>query len=130
MRIVGRLGRPLAERALSYREPGATHPESERWPPAPGLLRYERTVRIGAGEACWQAASSELMSWGVKTRSGFTVQPSGTGDRRVRLGDRYWLVLRVGPVAVREPVQVTAVVDEPDRRGFGVRHVGRASRHR
>lgn len=118
MRIVGRRGRPLAERALSYRAPGATHPDLERWPPTPGHLRYQRTVRIGAGEACWHATSSELMAWGVKTRSGFTVRPSDTGDRRVRLGERYWLVARLGPVAVKEPVQVTAVVDQDDRRGF------------
>jgi len=39
-------------------------------------------------------------------------------DLRVREGATYRLVARVGPVAVREPVRVVAVVDTPARRGF------------
>lgn len=37
---------------------------------------------------------------------------------RVRVNDSFWLVAHLGPVTVREPVRVVAVVDEPDRRGF------------
>ena len=118
MRDVTRRRSLLSERALTYLAVGSTHPESERWTSAAGRRRFERTVRIGAGEACWQAASSALFSWGVKTRSGFTVEPSGSDERRPQLGERFWLVAQVGPVVVKEPVQVTAVVDQNDRRGF------------
>jgi uncharacterized protein (UPF0548 family) len=34
------------------------------------------------------------------------------------VGNRYWIVAHVGPLRIREPVQVVAVVDEPDRKGF------------
>jgi uncharacterized protein (UPF0548 family) len=53
----------------------------------------------------------------VKTRSGFTVEPGG-GDIKARSGADYGLVARFGPVTVREPVRVTAVVDHASRRGF------------
>lgn len=118
MRDMTRRRTRLGERGLTYLAVGATHPESEHWRPHSGGLRFEKTVRIGAGDACWQAASSALLSWGVKTRSGFTVEPSVTSDGWVRLGERYWLVVQVGPLTVREPVQVTAVVDQDNRRGF------------
>lgn len=118
MRDMDRRRTPLSGRRLTYLAVGATRPESADWTPPPsGRLRFERTVQIGVGDACWQAASSALFSWGVKTRSGFTVEPC-TGDLRARLGERFWLVARVGPVAVKEPVQVTAFVDQDDRRGF------------
>ena len=58
------------------------------------------------------------MSWGVKTRSGFAVEPGPGATERVREGSRYWLVAAVGPFGVREPVRVVAVVDRPDRCGF------------
>ena len=34
------------------------------------------------------------------------------------VGDRRWLVAHLGPWKVREPIEVVAVVDEPDRQGF------------
>jgi uncharacterized protein (UPF0548 family) len=36
----------------------------------------------------------------------------------VRAGSRYWLLAQLGPLRIREPVQVIAVVDEPDRTGL------------
>jgi uncharacterized protein (UPF0548 family) len=106
-------------RALTYSPLGATRPADERWAEAPaGFRRYERTVPIGQGSAHWAAAASAVLEWGVKTGSGFTVHPDGGADRRVREGQDYWLVAAVGPVTVREPVRVVAVVEEPDRCGF------------
>jgi uncharacterized protein (UPF0548 family) len=53
------------------------------------------------------------MSWGVKTRSGFSVVPT-----KVSIGATPSLVAHFGPLRIREPVRVVAVVDEPHRRGF------------
>lgn len=47
-----------------------------------------------------------------------TVRPVTGGSPRVQPGRRYVLTPRVGPVTVREPVRVVAVVEEPDRCGF------------
>jgi uncharacterized protein (UPF0548 family) len=75
-------------------------------------------VRLGHGEACWDAASAVVTAWGVKTRSGFSVAPPVGAAGGVRGGERYWLLARLGPWVLREPVQVVATVTEPDRRGF------------
>lgn len=109
---------PLSERSLSYGRAGETHPESDLWSPRAGDRHYERTVRIGAGEACWRAASTAVTSWEVKTRSGFEVEPAPPAGGRLRIGERYWLIARAGPLRIREPVQVTATVYEQNRQGF------------
>ena len=110
---------PLAARSPSYDAVGATCPDDERWSPRQdGYRAFERTVRLGTGQACWDATSSALLAWVVKTRSGFTVEPAPVAGAGVRVDERYWLVAQVGPVSVREPVLVVAVVDRPDRRGF------------
>ncbi|MEU2351125.1 DUF1990 family protein, partial [Modestobacter sp. NPDC013298] len=90
----------------------------ERTAAAPGYRRFERTVRTGSGPAHWAAVSAAVLEWGVKTRSGFTVEPAPGGGSRVRQGGRWWLRAAVGPVTVREPVEVVAVVERPDRAGF------------
>jgi uncharacterized protein (UPF0548 family) len=105
----------LADRPLSYAPAGATRPGEERWAPPAGFRTYERTQVLGSGEPLWSAASAAVLEWGIKTRSGFTVDPAGT---RVRLGANFWLVARSGPLAVHEPVRVVAVVEQPDRCGF------------
>jgi uncharacterized protein (UPF0548 family) len=96
---------------------GATRPGEVGWRPPPGWRAYERTVVTGRGAAHWAAVSAAVLEWGVKTRSGFAVEPAG-GSRRVEPGTDPWLVASVGPFTVREPVRVVAVVDEPDRCGF------------
>ena len=104
---------------LSYDAVGATGVAGEIWTGRPaGYLRYTRTVCVGRGAACWEAAGPAVLDWQVKIRSGFRVEAAGGGDRRVRPGADYRLTARVGPVTVREPVRVVAVVDEPARCGF------------
>jgi uncharacterized protein (UPF0548 family) len=111
--------RALADRQPTAPAPGATEPAAASWTAvAPGYRRSERTVRTGSGPEHWAAVRAAVLEWGVKTRSGFTVEPGTPGDARVRPGARWWLRARVGPVAVREPVAVVAVVDRPDRCGF------------
>ena len=109
---------PLAGRSLTYRLTGATRPGDVTWTAPDRFRAYERTVPVGHGGAYWAAASAALLSWGVKTRSGFAVEPGSGATARVREGSGYWLVAAVGPFAVREPVRVVAVVDRPDRCGF------------
>lgn len=105
----------LGQRALSYDVVGGTAPAAEQWRP-PGRWRaYEHTVRIGAGPDLWDAASSVVLSWGIKTRSGFAVYPPLEAGRRARQGERYWLVARLGPVRVREPVEIVTMISTHDR---------------
>lgn len=111
-------------RDVSYAPVGATRVEEAVWEDGPaGYRRFERTTRIGHGDEQWQVAASAVLRWAVKTRSGFTV--AGPGEElRVREGQDYTLVASLGPLGLREPVRVVAVVDEPDRCGFayGTRH--------
>ena len=109
---------PLAARALTYGPAGVTAPGDGVWPSPSGRRAYEHTVRVGRGDECWTQARSALLSWGVKTRSGFAVEPASGSDPGVRDGGDYWLVASVGPLRIREPARVVAVVDRPDRCGF------------
>jgi uncharacterized protein (UPF0548 family) len=109
----------LAARTPNYAPVGATRPGDARWTSRPtGVRSYERSVSIGVGQAAWTAASSALLEWGVKTRSGFRVEPGPGVRRRVETGGDYWLIAAVGPFSVREPVRVVSVVEEADRCGF------------
>jgi uncharacterized protein (UPF0548 family) len=103
--------------ALTGPAAGSTHPADARWTPLPGWRGHERTVVTGSGAAHWAAVSAAVLEWGVKTRSGFAVEPAG-GGLRVAVDAEPWLVASVGPFTVREPVRVVAVVAEPDRCGF------------
>ena len=108
----------LADRALTYGPAGVTAPGDAVWTAPAGRRAYERTVLVGRGDQCWSRARAALLSWGVKTRSGFTVEPASGSDAGVRDGADYWLVAAVGPLRIREPARVVAVVDRPDRCGF------------
>lgn len=109
----------MQDRGLTYGPVGATRPDEETWGDRPpGYRPYERTVTLGQGQRCWESASSAVLEWGVKTRSGFAVEAVSGGAARVELGADYRLTARIGPLAVREPVRVVAVVDRPDRCGF------------
>ena len=109
----------LSQRRLTYDAVGMTLAGGAASVPA-GYRRYEKTVNIGDGTVRWEFASAAVLQWGVKTRSGFTVVADRPSERdpQVILDQRYWLTARVGPFHVREPIQVVAVIDEPDRKGF------------
>lgn len=110
---------PLGARNFNYSAVGETSPGEVVWTNRPPRFRrYEATVRIGSGSADWKAVSSAVLGWEIKTRSGFTVEPSSERGGRVRPGERHWVHGRFGPLAVREPVCVVAVIDEHDARGF------------
>lgn len=114
----------LSERTLTYEPVGMTL-ANDNWRAAlpNGFRGSERTARLGSSSV-WGFASAEVLRWGVKTRSGFVVE--GDSGRRivpnpgdmVVEGARYWLIAHLGPLRIFEPVQVVAMIDEPDRKGF------------
>lgn len=100
---------------LTYAEVGLTAPASEEWPATPpGLRRFERTVAIGHGDTVWAFATTEVLRWGVKRRSGFGVHP----DTPVDEGADYRISLGWGPFMVHEPVRVVALASDAVRCGF------------
>jgi len=111
--------RPLSQRTLTYDAVGVTL-AGNAIPTQHGFRGYVKTAEIGSGMARWDFASTAVLDWGVKTRSGFAVvaEPASSGKPRAVLDQRYWLTAHLGPFRVREPVQVVAVIDEPDRKGF------------
>lgn len=109
---------PLPSLQINYDAVGGTRPGETSWsPPRPGYRAHARTVQIGQGEGCWQTAQAEVLSWEIKRRSGFTVNPPPQGAG-VQEGDRYWLIAHLGRLRVREPAVVVAVTRQPDRCGF------------
>lgn len=84
---------------------------------APGFRREERTAVVGRGEAVWRRATHDVLRWRVKTASGFRVDDVSP----VRPGARPVITAGLLGVAVREPVEVVAVVERPDRVGFAYR---------
>ena len=108
--------RPLDARPLTYSAVGATAIAHEIWPATPAeFRRYERTAPV---RISWDDARALMLRWAVKTRSGFDVDADGMPDAVVSEGANVWLRLSIGPVEVREPIRVVAVVDLPSRCGF------------
>ena len=112
--VVTLVSHHLGRRRLGYDVVGATAPGEEAWRPPSRWRAYERTVRLGAGPELWEEVSTSVVSWEVKARSGFRVDPPLHG-LPPRAGDRCWLVARAGPFRLREPVQVIETVSS-DRR--------------
>ena len=95
-----------------------TRPADPRWgSTGGGFRRWEKSAELGRGDDVWRWASGELLRWGIKTRSGFTVTPGESAT----VGDRPIIMAHPFGLAVREPVEVVAVVDTADRVGFAYR---------
>lgn len=104
----GRSGRP---RALTYREVGASlAPEL----PA-GYHHLHHRARLGSGRALFERSADAVVGWQLHHRAGVHPAP---GTPPARVGLDVDLTTRVGPLVVRAPCRVVAVVDDPDRRGF------------
>lgn len=109
--------RELASRGLTYDGVGITMNPTTFNAEAEGR-RFDASRCIGSGDEVWAAATTALMRWQVKTRSGFRVQDSESRRaEHVRLG-RLWLVAKMGPLRIHEPIEVVAIADEPDRKGY------------
>ena len=95
-----------------------TSPELHEWPHTDrSHRRSEVSAVVGSGEATWERASGGVLRWRVKTASGFAVDSAGP----VSPGDRVDVTARLFGMTVVEPVEVVAVVKEPDRTGFSYR---------
>ncbi len=95
-----------------------TSPELSVWLPSDGRYRRaEQTSVVGHGDEVWARAASDVLRWRVKTASGFTVDSPGP----VSQGDHIIVTARLLHLTVTEPVEVVAVVAEPNRVGFAYR---------
>lgn len=95
-----------------------TTPSLFPWPASEsGYRRSEQTAVIGYGDRVWERATNDVLRWRVKTASGFTVDSPGP----VAVSDRIIVTARVAGVEIKEPVEVVAVVTEPNRVGFAYR---------
>lgn len=113
--LIGLAEHHLGKRNLSYSVVGGTAPATEKWLPPDGWRAHERTVPIGSGTELWNEVSSAVLAWGIKTRSGFAVEPPLVAGRSARQGERYWLVARVSAIRVREPVEIVTTISTRDR---------------
>ena len=96
-----------------------TAPGLADWPDGRSdrFRRAEVSAVIGSGDAVWRRATSDVLRWKVKTRSGFAVDDA----RPVASGSRPIITARVLWVTVREPVEVVEVVENATRVGFSYR---------
>ncbi len=65
----------LWESAVTYGAVGATQAEDLLAFPPRGYRPLERRVRVGHGEARWEHAWMQTLSWGIARRSGVRVEP-------------------------------------------------------
>ncbi|MEX5237512.1 DUF1990 family protein [Kocuria arenosa] len=113
---------------------GATQVEDHRGSsPFRNRISEER-VQIGAGQARWEHAWKEVLSWGLQRRAGYSIVPLGhphnAGDEPaphgkpaaalppVEPGTAVQLRRRLGPLPVKMPIRAVYVLDEPHRKGF------------
>lgn len=95
-----------------------TSPHLEQWTPGwIGFRRSETTVFLGTSQAVWSRVSADVLSWKVKTASGFSVDDADP----VRPGARLVVTAHLLGLTVVEPVQVVSVVKDPLRVGFSYR---------
>jgi uncharacterized protein (UPF0548 family) len=111
-----------AARELTYSAIGATRsPDLMSQPPA-GFRPMARAVRIGRGESFFTRAADATMRFDIQRRAGLKVTRAAglaDGESPVQVGDTAELRLGPGPFAVRIPVRIVYLIDEPRRRGFG-----------
>lgn len=65
---------PLHERAVTYGAVGTTRADDLLDYPPAGYRPLERRAMIGHGDARWEWAWTQTLSWGIQRRSGFRVQ--------------------------------------------------------
>lgn len=112
---------------MTYAAVGSTRAPDLLTHPPQGFRPMQVRGRIGHGDARWEFACQQTLSWGIQRRSGFRVD---TGDAASRAGTEQVFssdghdMLRAGDDAVLHamglsvPVRVIYLVEEPNRRGF------------
>ncbi|MGP5044567.1 DUF1990 family protein [Glutamicibacter ardleyensis] len=92
-----------------------TEPSNSSWAPSTeGYACWAKSIYIGQGVEQWRWACSQLLSWGIKTRSGFRVTPAVP----VVPGQEPTISVHALGLTVLEPVRVIAVVNTEYRVGF------------
>ena len=100
----------LSAAQLTYPEVGRTRGELPG-----GYHQVRREAALGTGSACFRRAADELLSWQMHRRAGVGVVPSAA---RITDGVVANLLLGVKALALKAPVKVVYLVDEPTRQGF------------
>lgn len=98
-------------RAVTYPEVGASLAAEL---PA-GYRHQSERVRLGTGRELYERSSDAVMAWQLHRRA--RVHPA-PGTPPARVGLDVDLTARVGPLVVRAPCRVVALVDDRSRRGF------------
>ncbi|HJX78198.1 DUF1990 family protein [Glutamicibacter sp.] len=92
-----------------------TDPSNKGWSPnSDDYACWEKSRYIGQGVDQWRWATAQLLSWGIKTRSGFRVTPAVP----VVPGQEPAISVHALGMTVLEPVRVVAVVNTEYRVGF------------
>ena len=96
-----------------------TEPASPTWAANDASIfrRSAVTALLGTGDALWERVTRDILHWKVKTRSGFRVDDAA----KVSPGAELSITTRIAGVTIREPVQVSVVVESPTRVGFAYR---------
>lgn len=79
----------------------------------PGFRRQTHAAALARRDL--DGAAGDLFHWQVQARSGLRVQ---TSELRLQLDTVVVLRWGLGPIALKVPCRVVAIVDEPGRRGF------------
>ncbi len=98
---------PLWERAVTYATVGATQASDLLAKPPAGYRPFRQRTRIGHGDARWDYAWNEVMSWGIQRNSGFHID---VADVPAAVSDQTYV-----PVAFDEagaPVATALATDE------------------
>lgn len=100
-----------ASRALTFREIGASL--AAELPT--GYRHQSHRVRLGTGQGLFERSAEAVMGWELHHRAGVHPAP---GTPPARVGLDVDLTARVGPLSLRAPCRVVAVIDDRARRGF------------
>jgi len=98
---------PLWERPVTYTNVGATQSSDLLATSPAGYRPFRQRIRIGHGDARWDYAWNEVMSWGIQRNSGFRID---VADVPAAVSDQTYV-----PVAFDEagaPIATTLATDE------------------
>lgn len=125
---------PFRASPFNYAPVGATRSEDHTGARPCRYPISEVRAPIGSGQARWEYAWKETLSWGIQRRAGYSILPLGqpqtaTGNpvHHELLDAAYPRVLpdltvqlrrHVGPLPMKMPIRVVYVLDEPNRKGF------------
>jgi uncharacterized protein (UPF0548 family) len=86
-----------------------------RGPLPAGYEHVHRDVTLGSGRAVFTTARAALLGWHVHRQAGVKVNSSSLG---VEPDTVAVVKVGIGPVALRAPVRIVYLIDEPDEVGF------------